>query len=149
MVSVPNGTLIEAIYLKSEKNRINKNAYLGNSGIFVIKKFLLDKICPPKKDETKSVFHFLVKNIFSLDFNIFSYNTTEYIKDMGTPKRLEIVQKDYQKIRLIGKIINFPKSSFLDRDNTLLNEIGKYIINKNEIEFIKENIKKIVPISKI
>ena len=32
--------------------------------------------------------------MFDLKCNIFSYNTTEYIKDMGTPKRLFLVEKD-------------------------------------------------------
>ena len=37
LVSVPNGSLIEEIYLKSSKNKKEKCAYLGNSGISLIK----------------------------------------------------------------------------------------------------------------
>ena len=40
------------------------------------------------------------------------------------------------------------KALFLDRDNTLIKcDIGKYVINKDQIEIISNNIKKIIPIS--
>ena len=67
----------------------------GNAAIFVIKRFVLDKVEPPNQKETKSVFHHIVKKIFDLNINIYSYNTTEYIKDMGTPNRLKILKKIY------------------------------------------------------
>ena len=93
LVSVPNGSLIEKIFLKNSKKIDEKNAYLGNSGICVIKKDLLNKIKAPKERILSSVFHHVVKNAFEMDIDIYSYNTTEYIKDMGTPKRLRKVKK--------------------------------------------------------
>ena len=94
LVSAPNGTLIEDIFIKGLKKRTERNAYLGNSGIFVLNKSILDNIKPPDENESKSIFHYIVRKMFDLKFNIFSYNTTEYIKDMGTPQRLFSVEKD-------------------------------------------------------
>ena len=149
LVSVPNGTLVEDIFLKTLDKKIYKNAYLGNSGIFVINKELLDILNPPKEEDSKSVFHFIVRSIFNQKINIYSYNTTEYIKDMGTPKRLKVVQEDLSKGIVSHKNYKNPqKALFLDRDNTLIKcEIGKYVTNKNKIEFIIPNIDNIVKIS--
>ena len=149
LVSVPNGTLVEDIFLKNLDKKIYKNAYLGNSGIFIINKELLDILNPPKEEDSKSVFHFIVRNIFYLKINIYSYNTTEYIKDMGTPKRLKVVQEDLSKGKVFHKNYRNPqKALFLDRDNTLIKcKIGEYVVNKNKIEFIIPNIENIFRIS--
>ncbi len=150
LISAPNGSLIEEIFIKSSQKKIYRNAYLGNSGIFVINKNLLDYMKAPSKKDSKSVFHFIVKNIFDLNKNVYSYNTTEYIKDMGTPKRLKIVENDLimNKVNL-RNYKNNQKALFLDRDNTLIKcDIGEYILNKNEINFIDSHIKKISSISK-
>tara|TARA_S200000501_G_scaffold180821_1_gene170257 strand:- start:173 stop:1417 length:1245 start_codon:yes stop_codon:yes gene_type:complete len=149
LVSVPNGTLVENLFLKNSDKRINKNAYLGNSGIFIINKELLDILNAPVEEDLKSVFHFIVKKTFDLKINIFSYNTSEYIKDMGTPKRLKAVEDDLSKEIVFRKNYkNSQKALFLDRDKTLIKcDIGKYVLNKNEIEFIIPNIDNIFPIS--
>ena len=149
LVSVPNGTLVENLFLKNSDKRTNKNAYLGNSGIFIINKDLLDILNAPIEEDSKSVFHFIVKKTFDLKINIFSYNTTEYIKDMGTPKRLKAVEDDLSKEIVFRKNYkNSQKALFLDRDQTLIKcDIGKYVLNKNEIEFIIPNIDNIFPIS--
>tara|TARA_A100001011_G_scaffold400579_1_gene516434 strand:+ start:4347 stop:5588 length:1242 start_codon:yes stop_codon:yes gene_type:complete len=148
LVSAPNGSLVEKIILKHPEKKLDKNAYLGNSGICIINKELLDKL-NPREEDLKSVFQFIVKKIFSLKINIYSYNTTEYIKDMGTPKRLKVVEDDLSKGIVIRKnYVNSQKALFLDRDNTLIKcEIGEYIINKNEIQFLDKNIDNIIPIS--
>ena len=149
LVSVPNGTLVENIFLKSNDKNSEKNAYLGNAGIFIINKELLDRLKAPKESDSKSVFHYIVKNVFELKINIYSYNTTEYIKDMGTPYRLKVVAEDLSKEKVNRKNYkNIQKALFLDRDNTLIRcSLGKYIINKNEIEILSKNIEKIIPIS--
>ena len=149
LVSVPNGSLVEDIFLKGFEKNFDVNAYLGNSGIAYLNKNFLKELKGPLENEEKSIFHFLVKKMFELKLNIYSYNTTEYIKDMGTPERLKIVEEDISENKLEKKNYGNPqKSLFLDRDNTLIHcKKGKYIIDKNEIYFFKENIFKIVPIA--
>ena len=149
LVSAPNGTLIEDIFIKGLKKRNEANAYLGNSGIFVLNKSILDNIKPPDENESKSIFHYIVRKMFDLKCNIFSYNTTEYIKDMGTPKRLFLVEKDLSQNNVNKRNYKNPqKTLFLDRDNTLIKcDRGKYVIQKEEIDFIIPNIEKIKNIS--
>ena len=100
LVSAPNGTLVENIFLKNTQKINHRNAYLGNSGIFVFKRKILDFINPPKEEESKSIFHFIVKNIFNLKLNIYSYNTSEYIKDMGTENRFKIVENHLKENKI-------------------------------------------------
>tara|TARA_Y100000589_G_C27199303_1_gene648697 strand:+ start:9335 stop:10579 length:1245 start_codon:yes stop_codon:yes gene_type:complete len=150
LVSTPNGVLVEDIFFKNSQTHIYKNAYLGNSGIFLINKKLLEIIKAPLSKDSKSIFHFLVKNTFNLNINIYSYNTTEYIKDMGTPNRLGKVTDDlFNNIVSNKNYQNFQKALFLDRDNTLIKcDIGKYILEKSEISLIEQNIIKIINIAK-
>ena len=150
LVSVPNGSLIEKIYLKNSKKVEEKNAYLGNSGICVIKKDLLNKIEAPKEKILSSVFHHIVKNAFEMDIDIYSYNTTEYIKDMGTPKRLGKVKEDLEldKVKL-KNYLNQQSALFLDRDNTIIEcQEGKYILRENDIKFMEEIIIRISNLAK-
>lgn len=150
LVSVPNGTLIDEIHLKSSNIDNSNFAYLGNAAIFVIKKTLLENIKAPNKGNLKSFFHYIVKNAFDLNINIYSYNTTEYIMDMGTIKRLKKVESDLKKNQLsIRNYKNEQKALFLDRDNTLIKcKMGEYILDINNIQFIDENIIEINSIAK-
>ena len=150
LVSAPNGTLVENIFLKNTQKINHRNAYLGNSGIFVFKRKILGLIKPPKEEESKSIFHFIVKNIFNLKLNIYSYNTSEYIKDMGTENRFKIVENHLKENKIYPRNYQNPqKALFLDRDNTLIRcELGKYILNKNDVEFIEKNIINIAALSK-
>ena len=150
LVSAANGTLVNQIYFKDSTKNSDNFAYLGNAAIFVIKRFLLEKIDPPNQKETKSVFQHIVRKIFELNINIYSYNTTEYIKDMGTPYRLKIVEKDLLDNKVESRNYkNKQKALFLDRDNTLIKcAIGEYILDENNIEFITDNINKISHIAK-
>ena len=63
----------------------------------------------------------MLRKVFYLNKNIFSYNTTEYIKDMGTPERLNLVKKDLAQNKVnLKNYKNNQKALFLDRDNTLI-----------------------------
>ena len=150
LVSAPNGSLIKKIFLKNSNQNQIKNAYLGNSGIFLAKKNIIDKLQPPQESESNSFFHYCVKKLFELGFNIYSYNTTEYIKDMGTPDRFRVVENDLNLNKVNFKNYqNKQKALFLDRDNTLIEcNKGDYILDSNNINLLNENIKKIALISK-
>ncbi|HEX9722257.1 MAG TPA: HAD-IIIA family hydrolase [Candidatus Paceibacterota bacterium] len=78
--------------------------------------------------------------------HISAYNTPEYIKDMGTPERLEQVRKDYAS----GKIVRLSltterRAIFLDRDGVLNEEIDQ--LSRAEdlkvYDFATEAVKKI------
>ncbi len=145
LVSVPNGSQIKKLFLKSDSNHKNATGFLGNSGIFIISKSIIKKIPPPSDIKCSSVFHHIVNKSFKEGERIYSYNTTEYIKDMGTPSRLKEVGKvikngDIDKLCYLNK----QKVLFIDRDNTIIEcKKGDYITANSEIVPISENIKSI------
>lgn len=115
---------------------------LVNAGVYVFSKKVFDYLEKDKKaDFGKDIFPMLVTRL-----KMFGYNTTEYLKDMGTPDRLEQVTADL----LSGKIEarNFShkqKAIFLDRDG-VLNVDHPYIANPKMLElypFTASAIKKI------
>jgi len=57
---------------------------------------------------------------------IYAYNTPEYVKDIGIPKRLREVNRDYtsSKIKKLN-LKNKRKSIFLDRDGVINEEVGQ------------------------
>lgn len=137
LVSAPNGIQIKSIYLKSDPNHSCIKAYLGNAGIGLIERILLDEIPQPENIKSSSLFHHLVKKAFDKNIRVFSYNTSEYIKDMGTPNRFRQIESDLKNnLVSVKNYKNKQKALFLDRDNTLIkcNE-GQYILNENELTF--------------
>ena len=67
---------------------------------------------------------------------MFCYDSPEYVKDMGTPKRYYSVCEDYKAGRVSGKNLkNKQKAVFLDRDGTINNYVG-FLRNIDEFELI-------------
>ena len=104
------------------------------------------------------IFDFIDKGIFS-DFGkdifpkvlgrrklISAYNTTEYIKDIGTPERLLEVEKDFLsgKVHRLNKI-NKQKAIFLDRDGVINRESDRIdnIEKFNLLPQVMESVKNI------
>ena len=104
------------------------------------------------------IFDFIDKGVFS-DFGkeifpkvlrrrklISAYNTTEYIKDIGTPERLLEVEKDFLsgKVHRLNKI-NKQKAIFLDRDGVINRESDRIdnIEKFNLLPQVMESVKKI------
>ena len=76
----------------------------------------------------------------------YAYNTPEYIKDMGTPNRLEEVRKDYESGKISRMSLkNERRAIFLDRDGVLNEEVDQ--LSKIEdfrlYDFAAEAMKKI------
>lgn len=96
---------------------------LVNAGMYVFSPVILKYLEKGKKaDFGKDVFPKILNKIA-----IHGYNTAEYLKDMGTPERLEQVSTDY----FTGKITRFNsevkrKAIFLDRDG-VINEERSFI----------------------
>jgi D,D-heptose 1,7-bisphosphate phosphatase len=94
-----------------EKGKYYKN--LVNAGVYILSPLFLRYLEKGKKaDFGRDIFPVIYKDIM-----MFGYNTFEYLKDTGTPERLEQVNADYKS----GKInqLNFEKKQkaiFMDRD---------------------------------
>ena len=128
--------------LKPHSNsEIFKSMYLGNSGISLINSRVIPNIpCPTKK---VSFCNHILQNKLINKFRVFSYNTSEYIKDMGTEKRLLQVKNDLKKKYPEKKCYDKKQSClFLDRDNTLIDCPQKqYITSIDQLVFRDDSIK--------
>lgn len=68
---------------------------------------------------------------------LISYDSPEYVKDMGTPDRYYAVVEDFKAGRVKGKNLNFKqKAIFLDRDGTINKYVG-FLRKPEELELIE------------
>lgn len=93
---------------------------LVNAALYVFSKGALEAAkCPA--DIAKQLFPALLANEKVLR----GYRSREYIKDAGTPERLERVRHDYQTGRIASASFDTPAPAvFLDRDGTLNRDSG-------------------------
>jgi D,D-heptose 1,7-bisphosphate phosphatase len=77
---------------------------------------------------------------------MFAYDSSEYVKDMGTPDRFYAVNDEFKKGIVTSKnLINKQKAIFLDRDGTINKYVG-FLRNIDDFELlngVSEAIKKI------
>ncbi len=96
-----------------------KDAYfrnLVNAGLYVFSPKILNAIpSGVARDFGRDIFPSLVSKYY-----LAGYNTTEYLKDMGTPERLKKVETDLRSGRVDRRSYkNWQKAIFLDRDGVL------------------------------
>ncbi len=121
---------VEKWISKDEKPQCFANRV--NSGLHIVSPELLSVFdLTGKVDFDKDV---LKKAVFG--GRIFSYNSTEYVHDMGTPDRLLQVTKDIRSGIVEAKNLRHKqKAVFLDRDGTI-NKYKGYISSSEDIELI-------------
>jgi len=96
---------------------------LSIASIYIFSPKIFEYIpCPKKSDIEKDILPLLLQS----EKKLYAYNTPEYIKDMGTPERLEQVNEDY----VSGKISklnlkNKRRAIFLDRDGVINEEVDQ------------------------
>lgn len=91
------------------RNLVNAAAYVFNPEVL---QHLEEGV---KADFGKDIFPTLHQKL-----PVYAYNTSEYLKDMGTPDRLEKVEKAYKEGRVKGRnYTNKQKCIFLDRDGVI------------------------------
>ncbi len=96
----------EGIYYK---NLVNAGAYLMSSKIMIF----LEK--GKKADFGREVFPAIYQKL-----EMYGYNTSEYLKDMGTPERLEQVIHDYNSEKIARSNYDVKQRAvFLDRDGVI------------------------------
>ena len=87
-----------------------------------------------KQDFTKNIMPGLIAN----GGRVLAYRSSEYIKDMGTPLRLETVEADWQAGRIaLQNSGQGQPAIFLDRDGTLCAEKG-HLRTPEELEMLPE-----------
>lgn len=102
---------------------------LVNAAFYIVKKKSLYKYenVSKKLDFGKDIFPKMLKNK-----KIFGYQSSEYVKDVGTPERIKLTKKHF-KSNLIQKrnLRNLRPCIFLDRDGTINKERGYISKHKN------------------
>lgn len=88
IVEINNENKVVRFFFKKDKNKVGN---LGNTGIFVFKKEILDHIpnepCILEKDVIAPIITFSP---------IYGYVSKDYIRDMGTFERYEKIKKDFE-----------------------------------------------------
>jgi len=115
---------------------------LVNAGIMIFSKEVFKLLNEPKKYSYEKD---IVVPLIS-EGKVYSYKSTEYAKDMGTPERYERVQQDYKNGICASRNNKMPqKCIFVDRDGTINKHVG-FLRDKEEFELLpgaSEAIKKI------
>jgi D-glycero-D-manno-heptose 1,7-bisphosphate phosphatase len=127
---------------KEEPRKFYKNRV--NSGIHVLSRALLsaafhsgaekqeNKTKIGKIDLDREILKPLVES-----GHIFSYYTSEYIKDIGTPERYAIVERDIERGLVSGRNFSIKqKAVFLDRDGTI-NRLNGFVTRPEDFVLIE------------
>lgn len=128
LVEIDNELKVTKIYPYPHPKGVYINN-LVNAGLYVLNKSALLEAIPNsgKYDLAKHTFNELILR----DRRILGYKSQEYIKDMGTPDRLDKVENDIIKgIAESLSIRQSRKTVFIDRDGT----INKEVNHLNQIE---------------
>ncbi|MDO4197502.1 MAG: HAD-IIIA family hydrolase [Erysipelotrichaceae bacterium] len=140
IITDKNDSVIRWLTKEDERNDYYKN--IVNAGVHILNKPVLDKrIDKEKIDLDRDI----LKPLCGTG-TMFSYHSTEYVKDMGTPERYEEVCNDYLSGKVNNrKLSNKQKAIFLDRDGTINHYVG-FLRKPEEFELLPnsaEAIKKI------
>lgn len=106
--------------------RVSDYKNLVNAGIYVVNKNVINRFPRQEKiDMEKDIIIPLVINNRDATKKVFAYQSSEYVKDIGTPERLLKVEKDFiNGICESRNLKNRQKCIFLDRDGTINKHVG-------------------------
>ena len=109
------------------QNLVNAAVYMFNKNALQGIDFVSDR-----PDIAKELFPLMLESKKKL----YGYISTEYIKDMGTPKRLSKVERDIDSGKVKSLKKQTPKMAiFLDRDGTINQEVN-HLSNQEQFELI-------------
>ena len=107
---------------------------LVNAALYVVRRDALTPGHGAPRDFTRDI----IPGLLASKARVLAYSSSEYIKDMGTPERLERVEQDMAA----GRLDTGPQAAtkrhpavFLDRDGTLNREVG-FLANHEQLELI-------------
>lgn len=140
LVTDADGCVTEWSYKDTERVQDYRN--MVNAGLYVISNSVVDCIKENEKtDLEKQVITKLLEKKC-----VYAYQCTEYVKDIGTPERLQKVEKDYRNgVCEKRNLKHKQKAIFLDRDGTINKHVG-FLKQPNQVELengVSEAIKKI------
>ncbi len=114
LVVHPSDHPLDSDLVKADKNEKiitllkrphDQGVILGNLGIASVFAFSPKIIKYIPKDKKTDFERDILSSILSSGEEIYAYNTSEYIKDIGTPERLEEARSDYFSQKISAKIL--------------------------------------------
>lgn len=146
-------TQTSSIYkYKLKKEKVSNTIfYLGNAGVSIVAKKIIKLLMQKYNFNLElSFFKDIIVSSYKEGMRVRSYNTSEYLKDMGTPSRLKEVESDLKNmLDKKNSYRNKQKVLFIDRDNTIIKcEEGQYILDFQDVKFFEDRIIKIAYLSK-
>lgn len=140
------GLPVDTHCVKKWMNKEDERLYYQNrvnAGIEIISPSLLQEVVKnyvPRHPENPDKID-LDRDVLKPHINsgrIFAYDTTEYIKDMGTPDRFYEVEEDIEKGKVRARNLKHPqKAVFLDRDGTINQYVG-FLTKAEQFELIPQ-----------
>ena len=107
---------------------------LVNAGVYIVSPKILDTY---HQECRKIDFEKDIVSKELINKSVFSYHSTEYVKDAGTVERLEAVSEDIKNGIVSAKNLRNPqKCIFIDRDGTI-NKLVGFLRNIDDIELEK------------
>lgn len=104
-----------------------------NAGIFIFSPKIFNMITEPKKMDLENE---VIIPMINSGYNLYTYKSTEYAKDMGTPERYYAVNEDCRSGLVEARnLANPQKCIFLDRDGTI-NEYVGFLRSKDQLRLI-------------
>lgn len=140
LITDTNGAVTQWLTKEDVRPRYYKNRV--NAGLHVIShKVLAGGATTPQTDLDRQI----LKPLAGTGM-MFAYDSSEYVKDMGTPDRYESVCRDFRRGIVAGKNLkNRQKAIFLDRDGTINKYVG-FLRNIDDFELldgVSEAVRKI------
>lgn len=128
IVADENGKVTEWSFKNSKRDDYYRN--LVNAGVYVISPAALTKI--PENRKTDLEKDLIVPSVS--EGGIYAYRCTEYVKDIGTPERLQKAVADYENGVAEQRNLKYKqKCVFLDRDGTVNKHVG-FLNNAAQME---------------
>ena len=138
LVQINNDSKVTSLLMKNEKKELYKNNV--NSGVFILNSKILKYVPKSKFDLVNDIFP---KVLFDKK-ELYGYESSEYVKDMGTPNRIREIEKALLSGEVYSKNLrNYQKAVFIDRDGVINKEVDN-LVDMNDFELlsgVKEAIK--------
>lgn len=127
-----NNIVTKLLFKNEERDFYYSNEV--NAGVFVVSNKALDYFAEEKSINLE---HDFVNSKISTG-RVLAYNSSEYIKDVGTPDRFRKTEKDIVAGLVENRNLKFKqKAIFLDRDGTL-NKYKGFIRSEKDIELVDD-----------
>lgn len=140
IITDKNNRVIQWLNKEEERPLYYQNRV--NAGLHVMSSQVLNKKVNEKKIDLD---RHILKPLAETG-TLYAYDSSEYVKDMGTPERYKEVSKDYEQGKIKNRNLkNKQKAIFLDRDGTINKHIG-FLNNIDDFELlprVKDAIRKI------